>query len=683
MAKVVNSDRLIFIITNYGLGRIAEAMASSTVTLNLSKVKIGSGKNYEYYVPNTEQTELLGPIKDDLGNDVSFFVTEKELLEDKVTVSFRVIIPEKYGGFDIREVGLYEVTESGEEKLFAICVQQPIVKPEMIDNYLMVIDYYIYLKSQNLSSVYDQIILDSENQVITVNELQELLRTILFVQSNLSDQIGHNADILGMGRVSQLYERIEENRNNYSYNAIYNNFADLLGFVNESEIFGYWVFNYPRRTVANSSITDISHNKINMSSDAPINTYSRVYNGLLSFLDFKVYNSAKPHYFYLSPDVSLSLLDSSGQQDIDFSMIFVLEGKTPYQGGTPAIYRTFLAQSNAATNSNVFEVNEKSDKSLDIVLYEDTNNYISFNSGEEVIPDGPVGIVITYDATTMGMKCYVNGNKVELTRYMQGTYHHMNNNPSILYGFSVSPYEEIYWVPSEGGLGRLLNEDGTDYSGVQWTINGTKIEFEGQETPEYTADNIIYYAWTYGAHTIYTRNLVVSANEPLYYGDDVNGYGRYEGSEFSVVSDGLGGYKVQYDFNDTTQGASKTLYAFKYSYSVELIWSNDPVNPSILYNQDGTLYADNTGTGWSIVNNQIYYRSTFLATYDSTHNIEIQSMGITSYRIDSGGNIVTPINANVGLVSIIKAGLSEEQARMISLGLSALTGNNPCVDFLE
>jgi hypothetical protein len=292
-----------------------------------------------------------------------------------------------------------------------------------------------------------------------------------------------------------------------------------------------------------------------------------------------------------------------------------------------------------------------------------------------------------YDSTTKGMKCYINGNKITLTSTMTGTYHHMNNNPSTLYGFSVTPYEEIYWVPSTGGNGYLLNQDGTNYDGIAWTINSSTtpvtIEFEGQTVSEYPADDIIYYAWVYNGHVIYTRNHTISAGEKLYNGNDTDGYGLYTGSDFTVVSDGLGGYKVQYNFNDTTEGTSKTLYAFKYLYSTELIWANDAVYPSILYNQDGTLYSDPTNTGWSVNNYQVLYRNTFLGTYDSSQNISLTSMGITSYRIDSGGNVVTPINANVGLVSIIKAGLSEEQARMISLGLSACIGNNPCVNYLD
>ena len=44
------------------------------------------------------------------------------------------MIPENIGGFDIREVGLYE-TVNGVDNLFAIGTCQPFVKPTAADNY--------------------------------------------------------------------------------------------------------------------------------------------------------------------------------------------------------------------------------------------------------------------------------------------------------------------------------------------------------------------------------------------------------------------------------------------------------------------------------------------------------------------------------------------------------------------
>ena len=115
-----------------------EAIADGTVTLNLGKIKVGSA-NGEYYEPTEDQTELYQEIGE-------FYVVEKKLLEDGLTVSFHALIPESFGNCDIREVGLYEITDEG-DKLFAISTQQPIVKPGTDYNYYIAIDYYIFLLS--------------------------------------------------------------------------------------------------------------------------------------------------------------------------------------------------------------------------------------------------------------------------------------------------------------------------------------------------------------------------------------------------------------------------------------------------------------------------------------------------------------------------------------------------------
>ena len=138
MPSIVNDNELKLIITSYGLTRIAEAMSDSSITLNISKVKVGDA-NEEYYTPTEAQTSLRNPIEGG-----TFYVIKKELLEDGVTVSFQVAIPETFDNCDIREVGLYE-TVGDDDKLFAICTQQPIVKPDVTYNYFIAIDYYIFL----------------------------------------------------------------------------------------------------------------------------------------------------------------------------------------------------------------------------------------------------------------------------------------------------------------------------------------------------------------------------------------------------------------------------------------------------------------------------------------------------------------------------------------------------------
>ena len=209
MTQIVNDDKLNLVLTEYGLNRIAEAVKDPTLNLMISKIKLGNGDNEEYYEPSPSQTTLKG----DLG--LEFYIYDKKLLEDKVTISFHTVIPETAGDFDIREVGLYE-TIDGEDILFAISTQQPFVKPSSDYFYFININYYIFLKNVNFSEIYDQIILDPEHSLATEDDLEEMMRTFLFAQGNLIDQIGNNSKIIGYNRATQLYEKITQNQDRKS-----------------------------------------------------------------------------------------------------------------------------------------------------------------------------------------------------------------------------------------------------------------------------------------------------------------------------------------------------------------------------------------------------------------------------------------------------------------------------------
>ena len=101
MATIVNSTPLELILTSYGLERVAEAIARKSVTLNLGKIKVGNA-NGEFYIPSENMENLVN-------EKGEFFVVDKALLEDGLTVSFHAIIPESFGNIDIREVGLCKI----------------------------------------------------------------------------------------------------------------------------------------------------------------------------------------------------------------------------------------------------------------------------------------------------------------------------------------------------------------------------------------------------------------------------------------------------------------------------------------------------------------------------------------------------------------------------------------------
>ena len=288
MAQVVNNtDKLTYILTNYGLERVAQALADTSVNIYLSKIKVGDA-NYEYYEPVATATELKHPIEDG-----SFYIIEKDLLEDGLTVSLHALLPEKFNGCEIREVGIYE-TVNGKDYLFALSTQQPLLKPSADLDYFISVDYFAFLKSQNLSDIYDQIYLDPNNQLVTQEDLDKLMSTILFTESNLMEQINGNSRIIGLNRAQQLHEKMEQSRENFGYITSYNNYSLLLNYVNPDNIFAYWLFNYPRRVGASASVVDISKYGRNLSTNLPINIYERVYDGIMPTLKFEA-----PNYFYM------------------------------------------------------------------------------------------------------------------------------------------------------------------------------------------------------------------------------------------------------------------------------------------------------------------------------------------------------------------------------------------------
>lgn len=182
MATIVNDNPLVYVITNYGRSRIAEAMADTSVELALNKIKLGDG-NGNYYTPSESQTSLVNEIPNS-----TVYIQRKDLLEDNLTVSLGFLIPETLGNCDIREVGLYETVDDV-DNLFAIGTQQPIVKPSIEYNYDIAIEYYIMLKSANLAEVYDQITLDPFKISVKEEDVRAVVNSLMATQNFAKSQL--------------------------------------------------------------------------------------------------------------------------------------------------------------------------------------------------------------------------------------------------------------------------------------------------------------------------------------------------------------------------------------------------------------------------------------------------------------------------------------------------------------
>lgn len=230
----MTTERQVWIITDYGIRRIEETMASPT-TERIYLTRIGVGNYDGYYDPSeySSANELRQPV-------TKFAITEKSINEN--TVTFRSKISATSGGYQITELGLYEeIVEPDPEhsgqtistfNLFARGVCEPLNKPEYTDEdnygYVMSIDYKLNITSVNLSSIYDCIILDPQSEYIKQEDLDALSRTVLYVEGNLMEQISDNTHILGLNRATQLAELMEVNKEEYSESSIVGLYSNMI-----------------------------------------------------------------------------------------------------------------------------------------------------------------------------------------------------------------------------------------------------------------------------------------------------------------------------------------------------------------------------------------------------------------------------------------------------------------------
>ena len=54
------------------------------------------------------------------------------------------------------------------------------------------------LKTANLAEVYEQIVLNPVQAIVTAQDFQNLISSVLFTQGNLSEQISGNSHIIGL-----------------------------------------------------------------------------------------------------------------------------------------------------------------------------------------------------------------------------------------------------------------------------------------------------------------------------------------------------------------------------------------------------------------------------------------------------------------------------------------------------
>lgn len=404
MTDIYNdTNNLYWVFTNYGKNRLASI--NSDDHLLLYKAGVGS---YNWYkdesnffgeLPYSEATfkkyfedeneKDLGNIVDNgkLAINSKNLVTEKDKEGNTISrvVELTVTIPETLSNFDIREIAIYETIDEIDH-LFAICTMQPIPKPSTETNHYVAVQVTARLQSEALANAYDQIVLDPNNNFATVEELNSFEENMLFVESNLAEQISNNARSIGYNRPQQLYEQIISDKKKYSNFAVSTTYANTLNIATLDEIKSFWVFQPNNDVTSSVSIPDLSYYGINMATDKLVTLYETGYEGLAPWINFE-YNkkSNSGNYYTLDSDIDFDLVHTVGDKvtDSPFTLFFVGAQNTNDHDCT------LLAKDNGEQNNDVqpaFRVTINTQRQLVIRLSQNRASYVEYTTGINSIP---------------------------------------------------------------------------------------------------------------------------------------------------------------------------------------------------------------------------------------------------------------------------------------------------------
>lgn len=383
MANIYNNtDNLYWVYTAYGKERLSSLQTNDL--LKLYNIRIGS---YDWY---EDPRSILGGTYSEaafkayfqsgetvaLGSEIengSFPITGKALDEKTFCVTLTSTIDENRGGFDVREIGIYETLDDNTEVLFAVCTMQPLPKPSVETNHYISSQINCRLFSRLLADNYDKILLDPTNNYATAEEIKEFQQTLLFVESNLASQISNNSQIIGYNRPEQLYQLILDDKKKYSSFGASSTYASFLNATSLANVQSFWVFNYTNDVTRLVSIADLSNYGLYLSTDQLSTMYERGYEGLASWLNFN-----ERHYYTLDKDVKFSLLKDG--KDTKFTFFFVgAQNNNKHDC-------TLLAKDNEFAEHPGFHIKVLKNRSLQVRFYTNRSNYVTFTTPENSIP---------------------------------------------------------------------------------------------------------------------------------------------------------------------------------------------------------------------------------------------------------------------------------------------------------
>lgn len=405
MSDVYNTtNNLYWVFTNYGKERLASLSADDH--LFLYKAGIGCYNWYEdelgyfgtsgYSEPNFKRyfEDVTEKSIGQLVPNGMLAINTKNLVEetdDNGNVITRVVelsvtVPENLSNFDIREMAIYETVDEVDH-LFAICTMQPIPKPSTETNHYVSAILTARLQSEMLADAYDQIVLDPSNNFVTIDELNAFQENLLFVETNLAEQISNNSRIIGYNRPQQLYEQLIADKKKYSSFAVSTTYANALNIASLEEIKSFWIFQPNNDVTSAVSIPDLSYYGINMATDKLVTLYETGYEGLAPWINFEYNQTAETgNYYMLDSDVDFDFVKEEGgvTSDVPFTLFFVGAQNTNDHECT------IVAKDNSAQSNNVqpaFRISITEQRQIKIIFYQNRANYVEYTTGVNSVPE--------------------------------------------------------------------------------------------------------------------------------------------------------------------------------------------------------------------------------------------------------------------------------------------------------
>lgn len=438
------TQNLYWVFTKYGRNRLINFVPGDK--LYLYKAKVGSYNWYEdsagFLTGGYSEAGFKRYFEEDPSADLGsiqgeFDITSKSLVAD-TRVELSALVPETFGGCTICEFGIYE-TVDGTDHLFAVCTMQGIYKPSIETNHYMSNRFNAILTSRALVGIYDAIVLNPDSNYATLDQIVEFQDNLLFVESNLAEQISNNTHIIGLNRAQQLYEKMMDDKVKFANFAASTTYANFLNATSLDNIPAFWVFKHNKTLSKSSAISDLGVRGINLGADQLSVQYEQGYEGICSWLNFNGKNN-----YRLESDVIFNLINTDkvakenayeyhangtkgDRKPADVTKVTEYDNK-PFSlfwigSHNDKTAHTLLSKDNSVSTDDdnppefSFKVTEK--QQLEVKLFTNKENYIKVVSNEGSIPVGEFYVLsFSYTGDFRDKKpftAFVNSEEIGLT----------------------------------------------------------------------------------------------------------------------------------------------------------------------------------------------------------------------------------------------------------------------------